>query len=173
MSPQRTLAGLAFALLGCSAYAADSDRLDMNAADSTLNAPSMVDSRFVVQASRVAAAALSQARAALRYSDRPVVQNAARETAFNCKRIGLALASLERQKGWTLPPPAAALYGPTKRHYSDASYLAAQSDNERTMIVLYGDAETAARDNDVRALVKRELPKLQQQLDSLNALRTS
>jgi hypothetical protein len=32
-----------------------------------------------------------------------VVQNAARETALNCKRIGLALASLERQKGWTLP----------------------------------------------------------------------
>lgn len=107
-----------------SSYAADQDVLDTSAADSSQNAPVLVDSRFMVWAARRCSASLSSAQDTLRATGRPDVKGVALGVAMNCKRLGLTLASLARQKGWTLPPPESPLYGPMRAEFSDSTYLA-------------------------------------------------
>jgi len=157
-------------MLGTHAFAIDSDRLDMNAADSTVNAPYLIDSRFVVQASRLCAASSRQSRDAMRSSGRAEVKRLAREAILNCKQLSLKLASLQREKGWTLPPPDSMRYGPIPLDYSDSGYIANQAADYKAILALFNGEAIAGRDEAVKALAKRESSPLQRAADSLYAL---
>jgi len=142
----------------------------MKAADNSQNAPSLVDSRFMVGAARRCASTVSDAQDMLRTSSRPEIKRVAMGAAANCIRLGLALASLEPQKGWTLPPPESSLYDPMRAGFSDSSYLSSQSANERAMVSMFNDEATAGRDDSVRSLARREMPVLRRDLESIDAI---
>jgi hypothetical protein len=63
----------------------------------------------ILSASRHPITASSRAQDTLRATGRPEVKPVAVGVAMNCKRLDLTLASLARQKGWTLPPPESPL----------------------------------------------------------------
>ncbi len=164
------IVGLFLCLLGPGSRAADQGSLDMNAADSALNAPSVVDSRFVVAASRLCAATLSDARSMLLTSTRPETRRIATDLAVTCERFNLALASLERQKGWTLPPPGSNPYGAAGADLSESDYLTLQSANERELLSLAIHEADAGRDDEVRALARRGMQELQRELTLIGSV---
>ena len=157
MSTVLVLAGMSLAML------AAGERLDMNAADDTQNAPHRVDSRFMVTAARRCSMAATEARDILLTSDRTDVRRLASTAAAESRRLGAALASVERQKGWTLPPPGTSPYE-SSVSLSDHVYLQAQSDNNRALLDLFEQEAVFGRDGTVNRLVRRELPALRREL---------
>jgi hypothetical protein len=148
----------------------DQDGLDMNAADSALNAPYAVDSRFLVSASRLCAETVSDSVDILRASGSPEIRQIARTAAATCSRVGLMIGSLERQKGWTLPPPGSSLYGPVRTRFSDRGYLASLAAQDRATIVLLSEEIAVGRDQRVKALAQREMESMRRELASIETV---
>ncbi len=149
----------------------DQDRLDMNAADSAQNAPYFVDSRFVVSAAAWCAQTISSSQAALRVSKRPEVRRIAMDAVATCKRVALQLASIERRKGWTLPPPDSFLYGRMSiEPSSDSDYISSQADHDRAAISLFNQELQVGRDKSVKALAQQQMTVLRRELQSIEDL---
>jgi hypothetical protein len=150
-------------LAAIAANSLDANSLDMNAADDAQNAPYRVDSQFVVAATGRCAASTDHAREVLGHSGGAEVRRVALNAAATCDRLGVAFAAVERQKGWTLPPPGDALYR-IPAVLTDASYLRAQSAADRALVALFETEAVAGHDATLEALVTRELPALRREL---------
>jgi putative membrane protein len=143
------------------------------AADPTAaqTAASPTDAAFLAQAVPAGREEVMAASGALKMSKSAGVKKAAELVHQDHLTANRKLATIARQKGWTLPPADASAAAPS--NYSDDAYVSSQIKAHQDAIALFTDEAASGSDPELRAFAQDTLPALRQHLKSMQALQSS